>query len=154
MTSTSALIGQTGQANYMAAKLGIVGLSRGIAIDMQRFQVRSNCIAPFAWSRMTSSVPANTEAEKQRLARFQQMTPAKVAPLVVHLASDAAADISGQIFCVRNNEIFLFSQPRPVRSLHRGDGWTPETLAAQFDAFRGSLTPLERSQEVFTWDPV
>ena len=154
MTSTSALIGQTGQANYMAAKLGIVGLSRGIAIDMQRFKVRSNCIAPFAWSRMTSSVPANTEAEKQRLARFQQMTPAKVTPLVVHLAADAAANVSGQIFCVRNTEIFLFSQPRPVRSLHRADGWTAQTLGAQFDAFRGSLTPLERSQEVFTWDPV
>ena len=55
------------------------------------------------------------------------MTPAKIAPLAVYLASDAASDVNGQIFAVRNNEIFLMSQPRPVRSVHRGEGWTPET---------------------------
>jgi NAD(P)-dependent dehydrogenase (short-subunit alcohol dehydrogenase family) len=60
MTSTSGLIGNLGQANYSAAKLGIAALSKSIALDMQRFNVRSNCIAPFAWSRMTSSIPANT----------------------------------------------------------------------------------------------
>ncbi len=58
MTSTSGLVGNFGQANYMAAKLGIVGLSRGIALDMARFNVRSNCVAPFAWTRMIDSIPA------------------------------------------------------------------------------------------------
>ncbi|HET7849916.1 MAG TPA: SDR family NAD(P)-dependent oxidoreductase, partial [Pseudolabrys sp.] len=106
MTSTSGLIGNYGQANYMAAKLGIVGLSRGIALDMARFNVRSNCIAPFAWSRMIGSIPAETEAEKTRVERMQQMTPEKIAPLAVYLASDRAEGISGQIFSVRNNEIF------------------------------------------------
>ena len=115
MTSTSGLIGNLGQANYMASKLGLHGLSRGIALDMQRFNVRSNCIAPFAWSRMTSSIPAETEAAKARIARLQQMTPDKTAPLAVFLASDKAEGISGQIFGVRNNEVFLFSQPRPIR---------------------------------------
>ena len=86
MTSTSGLIGNFGQANYMAAKMGIVGLSRGIALDMQRFNVRSNAIAPFAWSRMIGSIPAETEDEKQRVERLQQMTPEKIAPLVVYLA--------------------------------------------------------------------
>ena len=57
MTSTSALVGNFGQANYMAAKFGIVGLSRGIALDMARFKVRSNCIAPFAWTRMIEFDP-------------------------------------------------------------------------------------------------
>src|ERR1700733_10414643 len=69
MTSTSGLIGNFGQANYMAAKLGIVGLSRGIALDMARFNVRSNCVAPFAWTRMIDSIPAETEEEKARVAR-------------------------------------------------------------------------------------
>jgi NAD(P)-dependent dehydrogenase (short-subunit alcohol dehydrogenase family) len=155
MTSTAGLIGNFGQANYMAAKLGIVGLSRSIAMDLQRFNIRSNCIAPFAWSRMVSSIPTETEADKSRVAKLKQMTPEKIAPLVVFLGSDASAGISGQIFGVRNNEVFLFSQPRPIRSLHRGEGWTPETLAAQLPgAFGPSLTPLERSVDVFSWDPV
>jgi NAD(P)-dependent dehydrogenase (short-subunit alcohol dehydrogenase family) len=155
MTSTSALIGNFGQANYMAAKFGIVGLSRGIALDMARFNVRSNAIAPFAWTRMIDSIPATTSEEKMRVERMQQMTPEKIAPLTVYLGSDAAAGISGQIFGVRNNEIFLFSQPRPVRTLHRSDGWTPESLEAQLkEAFGASFTPLERSSDVFAWDPV
>jgi NAD(P)-dependent dehydrogenase (short-subunit alcohol dehydrogenase family) len=155
MTSTSGLIGNFGQANYMAAKLGIMGLSRGIALDMQRFKVRSNCIAPFAWTRMIDSIPAVTEEDKRRIERFQQMTPEKIAPLVVYLASDRAEGISGQIFAVRNNEIFLFNQPRPIRSLHRSDGWTPEALDQQLKgAFGPALTPLERSGDVFSWDPV
>jgi NAD(P)-dependent dehydrogenase (short-subunit alcohol dehydrogenase family) len=155
MTSTSALVGNFGQANYMAAKFGIVGLSRGIALDMQRFKVRSNCIAPFAWTRMIDSIPAATPGEKERVARMQQMTPEKIAPLTVYLGSDAAEEISGQIFGVRNNEIFLFSQPRPVRTVHRSDGWTPDKIAQQLKgAFGASFTPLERSTDVFSWDPV
>jgi NAD(P)-dependent dehydrogenase (short-subunit alcohol dehydrogenase family) len=155
MTSTSALIGNFGQANYMAAKFGIVGLSRAIALDMQRFKVRSNCIAPFAWTRMIDSIPAQTAEEKTRVERMQQMTPEKIAPLTVYLASDRAEGISGQIFGVRNNEVFLFNQPRPVRAIHRSDGWTPEKLDQQLKGALGSsFTPLERSTDVFSWDPV
>jgi NAD(P)-dependent dehydrogenase (short-subunit alcohol dehydrogenase family) len=155
MTSTSGLIGNFGQANYMAAKLGVMGLSRGIALDMERFKVRSNCIAPFAWTRMIDSIPVASEEDKRRIARFQQMTPEKIAPLVVYLASERAEGISGQVFAVRNNEIFLFNQPRPIRSLHRSDGWTPQTLDQQLKAaFGPSLTPLDRSGDVFSWDPV
>ena len=155
MTSTSGLIGNFGQANYMAAKMGIVGLSRSIALDMARFNVRSNCIAPFAWSRMIGSIPTETEEEKRRVEKLQQMTPEKIAPLVVYLVSDRADGVSGQIFSVRNNEIFLFNQPRPMRALHRADGWTPEKLDAQLKgAFGPSFTPLDRSGDVFSWDPI
>ena len=155
MTSTSGLVGNFGQANYMAAKMGIVGLSRGIALDMARFNVRSNCVAPFAWTRMIDSIPAETEREKARVAAFREMTPEKIAPLVVYLGSDRADGISGQIFSVRNNEIYLFNQTRPIRTLQRSDGWTPERLDAQLKgAFAASLTPLDRSSDVFSWDPV
>jgi NAD(P)-dependent dehydrogenase (short-subunit alcohol dehydrogenase family) len=155
MTSTSGLIGNFGQANYSAAKLGIMALSKSIALDMQRFGVRSNCIAPFAWSRMTSSIPAETEAEKARVARLQQMTPDKNAPLAVYLASDAAKDVTGQVFAARLNEIFVFSQPRPVRSAHAGNGWTPETIAeTAMPALRSAFLPLDRSGDVFSWDPI
>jgi NAD(P)-dependent dehydrogenase (short-subunit alcohol dehydrogenase family) len=155
MTSTSGLVGNFGQANYMAAKLGIAGLSRAIALDMARFNVRSNAIAPFAFSRMIGSIPAETPEEKARVEKFKQMTPEKIAPLVVYLASDRAAGISGQIFAVRRNEIFLFNQPRPIRSLQRAEGWTPEALDLELKgAFAPSFTPLERSGDVFSWDPV
>ena len=155
MTSTSGLVGNFGQANYMAAKMGIVGLSRGIALDMARFNVRSNCIAPFAYTRMIDSIPAETEEEKERVGRFREMTPEKIAPLAVYLASDRAAGISGQIFSVRNNEIYLFNQNRPIRTLHRSDGWTPDKIDAQLKgAFASAFTPLDRSGDVFSWDPV
>jgi NADP-dependent 3-hydroxy acid dehydrogenase YdfG len=134
MTSTSGLVGNFGQANYMAAKLGI---------------------APFAWTRMIDSIPTETEEEKKRVARLREMTPEKIAPLAVYLGSDAAEGISGQILGVRNNEIYLFNQNRPVRTLHRSDGWTPEKIATQLKgAFASSFTPLERSGDVFSWDPV
>ena len=155
MTSTSGLIGNTGQANYSAAKLGITALSKSIALDMQRFGVRSNCIAPFAWSRMTSSIPAATPEQKDRVAKLEQMTPDKNAPLAVYLASDAAADVTGQVFAARHNEIFLMSQSRPLRSVHRGEGWTPEQVAEHaMPALRATLVPLDRSPDVFSWDPV
>ena len=155
MTSTSGLIGNFGQANYSAAKLGIVGLSKSIALDMQRFGVRSNCIAPNAWSRMISSIPATTDAEKARVARLQKMTPDKNAPLAVFLGSDLAKDVTGQIFVSRNNEIFLMSHNRPLRGIQRSDGWTPELIAEHaLPAMRGMLQPLERSADVFGWDPV
>jgi NAD(P)-dependent dehydrogenase (short-subunit alcohol dehydrogenase family) len=155
MTSTSGLIGNFGQANYSAAKLGITALSKSIALDMQRYGVRSNCIAPFAWSRMTSSIPADTPEQKARVARIQQMTPDKNAPMAVFLASDAAREVSGQVFATRHNEIFLMSQSRPLRSAHRSEGWTPASIAEHaLPALRPSLMPLDRSGEVFSWDPV
>lgn len=154
-TSTAGIIGNVGQANYSAAKIAIVGLSRSIALDMARFGVTSNAIAPFAWSRMIGSIPAETEDQKRRVARIKEMKPSKIAPLAVALASDAAADVTGQIFTVRNNEIFLMNQIRPSRSVHTAEGWTPKkVLETVLPALRPSLVPLERSADVFSWDPI
>jgi NAD(P)-dependent dehydrogenase (short-subunit alcohol dehydrogenase family) len=155
MTSTSGLVGNVGQANYSAAKLGIAALSKSIALDMARYNVRSNCIAPFAWSRMTSSIPADTPEQKERVAKLALMTPNKNAPLAVFLASDAAAGVSGQIFATRMNEIFLMSQSRPLRSVHRAEGWTPEAIAEHgMPALKAGLLPLDVSADVFSWDPI
>jgi NAD(P)-dependent dehydrogenase (short-subunit alcohol dehydrogenase family) len=155
MTSTSGLIGNLGQANYMSAKLGIVGLSKSIALDMARYNVRSNCISPFAWSRLFGKVPSDTPEQKARLEKIKEMTPEKIAPLATALLSDAASDVTGQIFAVRNNEIFLMSQSRPIRTAHTSDGWTPETINERvLSAFKPSMYALDRTADIFTWDPV
>ena len=154
-TSTSGLVGNFGQANYAAAKLGIVGLSKSIALDMERFHVRSNCISPFAWSRLIGTIPTETPEEKERVERIQRMGPEKIAPLAIYLLGDAAKDVTGQIFAVRMNEIFLMSQSRPIRSVHRGEGWTAQTIAEHaMPALAPSFYKLDRSQDVFDWDPV
>ncbi|WP_151448042.1 SDR family oxidoreductase [Lacisediminimonas profundi] len=154
-TSTSGLIGNFGQANYASAKMGVVGLSKSIALDMERYNVRSNCIAPFAWSRMTDSIPADTPEEKLRVERLKSMSAEKIAPLAVFLASDSSEGVTGQIFGCRKNEIFLFDQPRPIRSVHSSTGWTADSLAnVMMPSFKNSFIKLERSGDVFTWDPI
>ncbi len=155
MTSTSGLIGNLGQANYGAAKLGIVALSRSIAGDMKRYNVRSNCISPFAWSRMIGSIPTDTPEQQARVAKLQKLGTAQIAPMAAFLASDAASECTAQIFAVRGNEIFLMSQPRPIRGMHTSEGWTPETIAERvLPAMKPNFFPLETSNIVFSWDPV
>ena len=155
MTSTSGLIGNFGQANYSAAKLGVAALSKSIALDMQKFGVRSNAVAPFAWTRMVDSIPNETPEQKKRVDSLKKLVPERVAPFVVGLCAEGARDVTGQIFGVRNNEIYLFSQPRPIRSAHRSDGWTPESVVdAALPMLAADFYPLDRSGDVFTWEPV
>jgi NAD(P)-dependent dehydrogenase (short-subunit alcohol dehydrogenase family) len=154
MTSTSGLVGNFGQVNYGASKMGVTGLSKCIALDMAKFGVRSNCLAPFAWTRLVGTIPSTPE-NAARIEVAKQMTPDKIAPFTVALCSDAALDVSGQIFGVRRNEIFLFSQPRPLRSVHTAEGWTPQScIERALPALRGSFFKLDRSSDVFSWDPI
>ena len=86
---------------------------------------------------------------------MKTMTTAKIAPLVAALASDAAQHVTGQVFAVRSNEIFLMGQSRPLRSVHRGEGWTPESVVAQaFPAMQANFYSLDRSADIFCWDPI
>jgi NAD(P)-dependent dehydrogenase (short-subunit alcohol dehydrogenase family) len=155
MTSTSGLVGNVGQANYAAAKLGIVGLTRVTALDMARYNVTANCISPFAWTRMIGTIPTQTPAQQARVEKIKKMSPAHIAPLAAFLASDEAKDVSGQVFGVRGKEIMLFSHHRPLMRIHHAEGWTVERLA---DIFPGTmqqhLIPLETSGQYFNYDPL
>ena len=104
---------------------------------------------------MIGTIPTETEAEKARVEKIKQMGPEKIAPLCGYLISDSAKDVTGQIFGVRMNEIFLFSQNRPIRSVQRSEGWTPQSIAEHgMPALKGSFYKLDRSADIFTWDPV
>ena len=155
MVSASGLIGAIGQANYAAAKLGITALSKSIALDMKRFNVRSNCIAPVAWSRMISSIPTDTPEQKARVDKMMQITPEKNAPLSVFLASDSASHISGQVFGVRKNEMYLYDQMRLARMVADAEGWTPTAIAERaMPAFESAFQTPVPAAALFPWEPV
>jgi NAD(P)-dependent dehydrogenase (short-subunit alcohol dehydrogenase family) len=155
MTSTSGLVGNIGQANYAAAKLGIVGLTKATALDMARYNVTANCISPFAWTRMIGTIPTETDTERVRVEKIKKMSPAHIAPVAAWLASDAAKDVSGQVFGVRGKEIMLFGHMRPLLRIHHHEGWTVERLA---EIVPGTLqhhfVPLETSAQYFNYDPL
>jgi len=145
-TSTSGLLGNIGQTNYGAAKMGIAGLSRIIAMEGARNNVRSNALAPVAWTRMTQSVPVKDEAAA---ARRQQMAQAiradQPARLAVALVSEAAKSVSGQIFGASGENIILYSQPRPIETLTKPEGWTPSTIISEaFAKMESKFFPLAR----------
>ncbi|RYF92685.1 MAG: SDR family oxidoreductase [Caulobacteraceae bacterium] len=155
-TSTSGLIGNIGQANYAAAKLGVMGLSRILAMEGALKNVRSNIIAPFAWTRMIASIPVKDEASALRVGRMQNaMRADQVAQLAVALASPEAKDVSGQIFAVRGNEVILFDQPRPIRNMANTEGWTPRSLLdIALPAMKNSFFDTGASASVFPYDPI
>jgi hypothetical protein len=118
--------------------------------------VRSNCISPFAWSRLIGTIPTDTPEAKARVERIQNtMTASKIAPICVFLGSDLSKEVTGQIFAVRKDEIFLMSQSRPIRVAHKDGGWTPQDIAeTMLPAFKRDFYPLDRSQDVFNWEPL
>jgi NAD(P)-dependent dehydrogenase (short-subunit alcohol dehydrogenase family) len=154
-TSTSGLIGNFGQTNYGAAKMGIVAFTRILALETKKYAITANAISPFAWTRMTSSIPVTDDASKARVERSKKMRAEDIAPVAVWLASDAAKDVTGQVFGVRAGEIMVFSVPRPLRSVHQQGGWSPEQVGAvAMKALAPMFTPVGVSAEIFPYDPL
>ncbi|MGA8848652.1 MAG: SDR family oxidoreductase [Dehalococcoidia bacterium] len=117
-----------GQANYGAAKEGIVGLTRKVARDMGRYGVTCNCIRPNAGTRLTLSDEMRKTWPKIAIEMLEQMKPEDIAPLVVWLASDAAANVNGRVFYVETGRIALYSEPVLEKQLVKVGGWTIDEL--------------------------
>jgi NAD(P)-dependent dehydrogenase (short-subunit alcohol dehydrogenase family) len=149
MSSTSGLYGNTGQANYGAAKDGIAGFTRVVSRDLGRYGITVNAIAPAAATRMTATVGdaaraararsgvASMGAEARQLLPRPQREADDVAPFATYLASDAAASINGQIFVVMGGIISLVNYPAPVRTITKSTRWRPEEIAALFPSTLG-----------------
>jgi NAD(P)-dependent dehydrogenase (short-subunit alcohol dehydrogenase family) len=131
-TSTSGLLGNIGQTNYGAAKMGIAGLSRIIAMEGASKNVRSNCLAPVAWTRMTQSVPVKDEAAAARRAQMAAAIRAdQPARFAVAMITEAAKSVSGQIFGAQGENIILYSQPRAIETVTKPEGWSVETIVSE-----------------------
>jgi hypothetical protein len=112
--------------------MGIAGLARIIAMEGANKNVRANAIAPVAWTRMTQSVPVKDEAQAARRAQMAAaIRPDQPAKLSVALCADAAKSVSGQFFGSRGDDLILYSQPRPIMTLHKDEGWSPEAIVRE-----------------------
>ncbi|TMA53516.1 MAG: SDR family oxidoreductase [Deltaproteobacteria bacterium] len=142
ISSTSGVYGNSGQANYGAAKDGIAGLTRVAARDLGRYGITVNAVCPGAMTRMAATVPQTARERRaerglatglgERTFPLQNFGPENVAPFVVYLATDAARDINGQIFLVMAGLVALLGYPAPVRTIQRDARWTPEEIATIF----------------------
>jgi NAD(P)-dependent dehydrogenase (short-subunit alcohol dehydrogenase family) len=140
-SSPSGLIGNVGQSNYNAAKMGIVGLTRTAALDLARYGVTANTIAPTAMTRMIERPGRVISADE-----LEKHGPERIAPLAVYLASEESENVSGQIFGIRGKEIMVFSQPRPIRSAIAAKEWTADKIHQYMQGpFKAAFTPLEET---------
>jgi NAD(P)-dependent dehydrogenase (short-subunit alcohol dehydrogenase family) len=151
-SSTSGLIGNIGQTNYGAAKMGIAGLSRIIALEGASKNVRCNTLAPGAWTRLIATIPVKDEEGARRMeALAKAMPPEGPAKLAVALASPGAKSVSGQIFGVQANDISVMSQIRSVDFREKAGGWTPQSILAEaLPALAPSFTPMGDGAMSFT----
>jgi NAD(P)-dependent dehydrogenase (short-subunit alcohol dehydrogenase family) len=135
-TSSTSGLGNMGQANYSAAKEGVVGFTRTVARDMGKYGVTCNAIRPFAGTRLTLSPQLRAAMERKGkldvLRELEESRPEDIAPLVVYLASDEAANINGCVFLVRRGEIALYPEPAPVKTIFKEGSWTLEELIRIF----------------------
>lgn len=155
LVSTAGLIGNIGQSNYAASKGGIVSLSRVAAMEMARYNVSVNCVAPFAHTRMTDSIKGASAEQQSYLERARRAKVEHIVPFLVYLASGLSEGISGQVFGVRGHEIFLFSQPRPLRAVGMMGGWDLDSIHTAVSAsLQDGFTTLQTDLELFRSEPL
>jgi NAD(P)-dependent dehydrogenase (short-subunit alcohol dehydrogenase family) len=148
------LVGSVGQAAYAVAKAGLFGLTRAVALEMAGRDVCVNYVAPFAFTRMTASIPPVTDQLRAYVAAARAAGPDDVAGLVAWLCSPAAAGVTGQVFGARGAELALWSQPRPEVNLVECGGWDAPALERARPRLEPHLVPLESEFDLFGGPPV
>lgn len=148
------LVGSVGQGAYDVAKAGLFGLTRALALELAKVGGCVNYVAPFAFTRMTESIPPVTEQLRAYLEHAPLATAGDIAPLVAWLCSQDAAGITGQVFGARGAELTLWSQPRPILRLVEPGGWDAASLARARAALDAHLSPLESEFDLFGGPPV
>lgn len=149
------LVGSVGQASYAVAKAGLFGLTRALSLEMAGRDVCVNYVVPFAFTRMTESIPPVTDELRDYLASAPLATPADIGSFIAWLCSAEAAGVSGQVLGARGAEIAVWSQPRPVRHLVETAGWEGPGLTRHArPALEPHFTPLESEFELFGTAPV
>jgi len=133
-SSTSGILGNAGQSNYGAAKAGIAAFTYIVAMEMQRYGVTVNAIAPGARTRLTEKTFGELSMPEGQL---DPLAPENVAPMVTYLASDQAAHITGQVFYVQGGLVQLYRGWEPVSEIEKGERWTPDELASRVDELFG-----------------
>jgi NAD(P)-dependent dehydrogenase (short-subunit alcohol dehydrogenase family) len=155
IVSTAGLMGSVGRANYAAAKMGMVGFGTSLALEVERHHINVNCVAPFAWTRLTESMPNIDELSHEEVNELRSLKPEYVARFIGFLASPAANSINGQIFCIRGQEVILFSQSRPLCSIHSHSGWDFETFCSTIvERFKDEFVELRASSSYFSYKPL
>jgi hypothetical protein len=153
-TSSAGVFGNPGSSAYGSAKAGVIGLTRITAMELARFNVRANCILPFAWTRMAESLPGGNSNTDSRVQRLQALSPRGIGNLVTALCNMTNPAMTGQVIGLRGRELMVFSQPKIDIRVLLDEPSTSHLQKVLEDAVVPMADPLVSSLDVFDYDPV
>lgn len=152
--SSAGVFGNPGSTAYGSAKAGVIGLTRITAMELSGFNVRANCILPFAWTRMAAVLPGGEESKDTRVQRLQVLSPQGIANLVTALSTVTRPVITGQVIGLRGRELLVISQPKIDMRVWLDEPSISNLHKVLVEAVEPMADPLTSSLDIFDYDPV